>query len=169
RLLTCRPAASFAFLRPLGWLRYAFNDPFHCPDCAADHLRGGIERASFLRLARRQVRRGEALPVEADLADAYRRERLAMPAQLLVLLLALVMEDQDLVAPALFHDGADHTRPGFRTANLAFAAADRQHVAKLNHAFFSRRALDANYVSKRNTILLSAGADHRVHRNLRFS
>jgi len=48
------------------------------------------------------------LPIKSDLGDSHRCIRLPVTPQFLILLLALVVEYQDLGAAAFFHDLADH-------------------------------------------------------------
>src|SRR5258705_6502006 len=57
----------------------------------------------WFRFFFREVGSGEFLPAVGDLGNADRRISLAMSAQLLVLLFAFVMEDQNLRGAALFH------------------------------------------------------------------
>src|SRR5712692_2896034 len=77
-------------------------------------------------------RSGEGLAVESNLGDAYRGERLTMSPQALVLLLALVMENQNFLVPAFFHHLADHAGFRLRPGDLTLAAGNRQDVAELN-------------------------------------
>src|ERR1039457_489106 len=88
-----------------------------------------------------------------------------MSVQLLVLLLALEVEDQDLIGASLFdHLSADEGLR--RLAELALGPANGQHFVELNvFAAGLRQLLDLNHVSGRDAILLSPGADHRVHGN----
>src|SRR5579871_5579032 len=88
-----------------------------------------------------------------------------MPIQLLVLLLALVVEDQHLVATALLDDlCGDESLRRFR--ELALFAADRQHFVKLDVvAAGLRQLLDFDHVPGCDAILFSPGADDRVHGN----
>src|SRR5947209_7628168 len=60
-----------------------------------------------LRLLLFQLRGLKALPVKSNLRDAHSAEGLPVPAQLLILLFALVMKNQNLRASALFHQFAD--------------------------------------------------------------
>src|ERR1700742_3720968 len=88
-----------------------------------------------------------------------------MSIQFLVLLLALVVEHQDFRGAALFHHLPGNK--GFTgLAQFAFRAADSQHFVEL-HVFAAglRQLLDLDYVSGCDAILLSPGADHRVHGN----
>src|ERR1700722_12383056 len=125
-----------------------------------------IRRSRLLHLWRLllQFRSLELLAVECDLDNPHRGKVLPMPAQLLILLLALVMEDQDLLLAALLDNFSGHLRSGFRHANLAGLGRDRQHVAELNFAVAAGAlALYSNYVAGRHPVLLATGADDRVH------
>src|SRR5215469_16388563 len=64
----------------------------------------------WLRFLLQKLRSFEALSAKGNLGDAHSRKRLPMPAQLLVLLLALVVEDQNLRAASFFHHFAQHAR-----------------------------------------------------------
>src|ERR1700690_3900589 len=83
-----------------------------------------VRRRSLLHLGLllRQLRSLEALPVKRNLSNSHRSVRLPVPAQLLILLLALVVKNQNLRAAAFFHQLADHPRSRFRLADLAFPA-----------------------------------------------
>src|SRR5579872_2520825 len=110
----------------------------------------------------RQIGSFEALSAKGDLGNAHGREVLPVPAQLLVLLLALVMEDQDLRAAAFFNDLADHARTR-SIVDLAFFARNCEH-GKLHQAIGAgARLLHSNYVAGRHPVLLATGADNRVH------
>src|SRR5271169_4074612 len=88
-----------------------------------------------------------------------------MSIQLLVLLLAFEVEDQDLIGAALLdHLGADERLR--RLAEFTLGASDGQHFIELDlFAAGLRQLLDLNYVAGCDAILLSPGADHRVHGN----
>src|SRR5262245_11154723 len=104
----------------------------------------------------------EGLAIEGDFGDAHRAERLAMTAQLLVLLLALVVEDDDFRPAALFQHFAEHTGFGLRASNLALRARNRQNVVELDLAV-GAELLHPNHVAGRHPVLLTTGADDRVH------
>src|SRR5437868_14237076 len=111
-------------------------------------------------------RHGSLFAVELNAGDADRGELLAMSDQLLVLLLALELENQDLVAAALFHHLASNARAlGIGGKSLA---ADRQHVGKFNVAAAVLGLLDLDHVARGDTVLLAAGADDCVHRSLQI-
>src|SRR5579863_9765864 len=111
----------------------------------------------------RQFRRAELLPIERNLGDPYRREILPVSTELLVLLLALVMENQNLCAPALFDNLAGHARTRCWHGYLALAAGNRQHVAEFNLAVCVSLRFQPNHVSGRHPVLFATGADDRVH------
>ena len=78
-----------------------------------------------------------------------------MSVQLLVLLLALEVEDQDFIGAALLNDLA--ADKGLRRlTEFTLGAADRQHFVELN-VFTAglRQLLDLDYVSGCDAILLS--------------
>src|SRR4029077_3284440 len=106
----------------------------------------------------------EALAIECNFGNAYGGKCLAMSTQLFVLLLAFVVEDQNLRAPAFFDHVADNPRFGLRLANLAFCAGDRQHFGELHVTVrTSTDLLDSNYIPGRHPVLLATGADDREH------
>src|SRR5580700_7408856 len=114
-----------------------------------------------LRFLLGQFRSLEALPAKSDLSNAHRGVRLTVSAQLLVLLLALVVEHQDLRAAALFDNLADHA-PVPLLAHLAFVEyGDNRKFHQAVSAGF--QFLYSNYISGRHPVLLSTGADNRVH------
>src|SRR5712692_6426159 len=87
-----------------------------------------------------------------------------MSTQLLVLLLPFVVEDQDLIAAPLLHDFADDSRFRLWPPDLARLARDRQHIAELNLPVCAvALALHPNHIAGRHPVLLSSGADNRVH------
>jgi len=107
----------------------------------------------------------ELLAIHADAGDLHGRERLTVPIQLLILLLTLVVEDQDFVGSPLF-DYLSGNEGARRFAQFAFGAANRQHLVELNvFAAGLRQLLNLDYVAGCDALLLSPGADHRVHGN----
>src|ERR1700674_903709 len=121
-----------------------------------------VRRRGFL-FALRQVRSFEALSVKIDFCDADRRERLAVAVNFFVLLLAFEVEDQNLVRAAGFHDlSADHSV--FDRAKRACFARHGDYVAERNGlAMAFRQLLNSYNISRSDTILLTPGANHRVH------
>src|SRR6202023_522013 len=81
-------------------------------------------------LAGRQVRSGEALAIESNFRNSYRGKGLAMSINLLVLLFALEVEDQNLVSLAAFHYLGSYYSASARTDG-AFLARDGQNVVEL--------------------------------------
>src|SRR5690242_11392958 len=115
-----------------------------------------------LRFSYRQLGRAEGLTVIGDLSYPHGGKRLAMSAQLFVLLFPLVMEDQDFFVTAFLDHLSGDARLAGSLAELAFAAAHAQNI-ELNVAVLGAELLDPHYVSGRHSILLSTGANHRVH------
>src|SRR5580704_4786491 len=125
-----------------------------------------LSRSRLLHLRRPFLQLGclELLPIKSDLDNPHRGKVLPMPAQLLILLLAFVMEDQDLFLAALLHDFTGHLRARLGHANLARLGRDRQHVAEFDLAVGAGAlAFDPNYIARRHPVLLATGADDRVH------
>src|SRR4051812_39540713 len=89
-----------------------------------------------------------------------------MSDQFLVLLLALELEDEDLVAPAFFHHLTGDA--GATGGGGKLVAADGKNVGKLDGALAVGRLLDLDHVAGGDTVLLAAGADDCVHRNLQI-
>src|SRR5262249_58656544 len=124
-------------------------------------------RPGFL-LGRREVGRAELLAVELDFSDAHRGERLAVSENLLVLLLAFEVKNQDLVTAAGFQDFAAHHRT-LAGADMTFLAGNGQHVVELDGvALTGGQLLNFDDISGSNSILLPSGAYHRVHNSLPF-
>src|SRR5271165_260626 len=149
RLLLFRRALlpSRLLLRSLGWRRLRA-------------LRRLLHFLFFLR----QLRSLERLPVKSDLGDAHCREILPVPAQFLVLLLALVVEDEDFLAPALIDHFARHVRSRPRHHHAPGLSRHRYYVRELHPAVCAAHLLDPDDISRRYLILLATRADHRVHR-----
>src|SRR6476660_8738487 len=118
---------------------------------------------SFLRL----LRSGKALAVKADFHDAHRSVGLTVSAQLLILFLALVVEDEHLIASNFAENTAGDQRFRLRTSNLAIGTGNGQHLWELYTAvvfiFGGRQFFHPNHVTGRYAILLSAGANDCVH------
>src|SRR5207248_8076385 len=113
----------------------------------------------------------EMLAVEGDLGDAHRGERLAMSSELLILLLALVVEDQHFIGAAFFDHAAGYASFAAGAGDLAIASAHGQHVIESDGAAGGRRLLGflhTNNVARRNPILFPASADDRVHKCLQL-
>src|SRR5579864_5576677 len=111
-----------------------------------------------------KIRSRELLTVKRNFCNPHRRIALTMSAQLLVLLLAFVMEDEDFLLAALLDHVAGHQRSGLRLADPAIARRNRQHIAELNATVgASTLALHADHIAGRNPVLLPTCADDRVH------
>src|SRR6185312_16637819 len=89
-------------------------------------------RLCLLRLAGRKVGRFVALAIKSYFGDPYGSKRLAMSVNLLVLLFALEVEDQDLIGLATFHYLSADYGTGTGT-NGAFLAGDSQNVIEFNN------------------------------------
>src|SRR5690242_2474140 len=90
---------------------------------------------------------------------------LAMPDGALVLLLALELEDDRLIAAALRCDGALHTRAAKRgTRPDRIAIHDRNHAVEFHiRADVAGQSLDFDRLAWSNPILFTAGFNHCVH------
>src|SRR4051812_7435915 len=114
-----------------------------------------------LRFFLRQVRSLEALSAESDLRNADGRKCLPVSAKLLVLLFAFVVENQDFCAAAFSYHLANDARVRL-VPDLSFFAGNR-HYWKLNLTVGPVQFLDSNHIAGRHPVLLSTGADNRVH------
>ena len=117
-----------------------------------------------LRLLLRKLGRLELLPVESDLGDADGGVVLAMSAQLLVLLLALVMENEDFRAAALLR--RFRRSRARRIADGDLPSAPETASTSLNSTWPSVPVawlLHSNHIAGRHPVLLTTGADDRVH------
>src|SRR5581483_6636097 len=111
-----------------------------------------------------KLRSGEALSVERDLGNPHCGERLPVAAQLLVLLLALVVEHEDLIATSLLDNFAYHASFRLRLADLPRFTRHRQHIAKLHLLVAAvALALDFDHIAGRYPVLLSTRANDGVH------
>src|SRR5579863_1245521 len=129
------------------------------------HL-SALSRGCRLRLGYflRKLRSGELPAVKSDFGDAYRGKLLTMAAQFFVLLLAFVVEDQDLLFTSLLDDFTYHACSGLRFADLAGFRRNRQHVAEFDLAVGAGAlAFHSNHIAGRHPVLFSTGADDRVH------
>jgi hypothetical protein len=88
-----------------------------------------------------------------------------MSAQLLVLLLTLEMEDENLIAASIAQDLPNDASVGSGISAQAIIAAHGEHVAELECIALGRKLLNVDDVPGRDAILLSPGADDRVHSN----
>ena len=106
----------------------------------------------------------EALAVDGDLVDADLDEVLTVALHLLVLLLALQLEDQDLVAAALAEHGAGDFGAGQVGGELAGLVADGDDVGELDGAVGVGGALELQLLTRGDDVLLAAGTNHCIHR-----
>src|SRR5258708_13570562 len=98
------------------------------------HFFAALARHLHLLLFLHKFRRLERLAIKSNLGDADRGIVLPMSTQLLVLLLALVMEDQDLLTASLLDDLAGYQRPRARRQHAACLGRNRQQVTELDPA-----------------------------------
>src|SRR5580698_1281271 len=105
----------------------------------------------------------EALAADEDLVDLDFNEALAMALQLLVLLLALVVEHEDLVATAFADDLGQHLRAAQLLLKLTLFAADSNNVGELERAVFVGALLNPDGIAGGYTVLLTTGANDCVH------
>src|ERR1700694_142399 len=90
-----------------------------------------------------QIRGSKLLSVEGNFSDAHGGETLPMTAQLLILLFAFVVEDQDFFGASLAHNFAGDMRVGLGARDLALLTGNRQHVAKINLTVGAGQSLHA--------------------------
>src|SRR6266478_1129337 len=135
----------------------------------AFHLVAALVFAALVRLFHlllffHQRRRLERLPIKRNLCNPDRRIVLPESAQLLVLLLALVMEDQDLLTASLLDHLAGYARARTRRHNAARLGRNRQHVAELHKSIRVGLFFHPDHIARGDTVLFSTCADHRVHK-----
>src|SRR5579875_2634543 len=113
---------------------------------------------------RRKLLRPVRVAVDLDLLNPDLGKVLAMPLQLFVLLLPLVMEDQDFIAPTFPLDRSQN--PGItRLDDRASLAGERQDFAELNlPVLMGGRRLNFQNVARRDAILFAACANDSVHK-----
>src|SRR5215813_898794 len=151
-----------------------FRSSFLCCSFLASRSLGLVLSSFLLRLCLsrfwsrlllwfRQLRCCEALAVKCNLGDAYFGVWLPMSVNLLVLLLAFEMEDQNLVTATRLHNLAADDSIGSR-AYLAIIPGDRQNIIEFNRIALVRGQLfNSHDISRGHSILFSPGANHRVH------
>ena len=105
----------------------------------------------------------EALAVDENLVDFDLNEVLAVALHLLVLLLALELEDEDLFATAFADDGGENLGSGEVGLELALFAADGEDVGELDVAVLVGGGFNLQLLARRDQILFAAGADDCVH------
>src|SRR5450631_1326896 len=106
-----------------------------------------------------------AKSVYLDAVDPHLGVGLAMALQFLVLLLALEMEDQDLIPASLADYGAKHLASrGVGEGRLPVRKG--QHVVEFHRAAgFDACFFDFDYLAWGDAILFTTRADHSVHKN----
>src|SRR5579863_9595622 len=109
-----------------------------------------------------KIRSLEALAAKSDFSDPHSGVRLPMPAQFLVLLLALVMENQNLRTAAFFDNRADDPRVRL-ISDLTFFTGDRNDGEFHLTVRSGSDLLHPNHIARRHPVLLPTGADNRVH------
>src|SRR5437660_2521415 len=127
-LFRCR----FLRMRVRHMLLRSFPRPFRRFHFCAAFVFATLVRLLHLYLFLWKFRRLERLSIKSNLGDADRGVVLPVSAQLLILLLALVVEDQDLLAASLLDDLASYKSPGSRRQHAARLGRNRQHVAELD-------------------------------------
>src|SRR6266567_3960473 len=111
----------------------------------------------------RKLGSGEFLTVKSDLGYPHRGKRLPMSRNLLVLLLFLVVKNQDLLGSAFVQDFSRDQR-ALCPRNLSVARRHSQHITKFDLAvLFTALGFQANHIPGCDPILLSTGANDRVH------
>src|ERR1700687_3174823 len=138
--------------------------PFRRLHFCAALVFAALVRRLHLLLFFHQLRRLERLPIKSNLGDADRRIILPVTTQLLVLLLALVVENQNLLAASLLDDLASYERPRPRRTSRARLGQTRQHVTELDLPVLVFLCFYPDHVARGDTILLSSCADPRVHK-----
>ena len=97
-----------------------------------------------------------------DGLNAHFGKVLPVALKLLVLLLALEVEDQNLIAAPLAEDfGCDGGRGWF--GKRSGFTGNCKHIAELNGRTSRGNALNLKNVARRDSILLASGANHCVH------
>ena len=121
---------------------------------------------AFLGLRAGRLGSGKALAIESDFSNPDCGKRLAMPVNLLVLLLPLEVEDQDLIRAAAFHDLAADHGPCARPDGAFLAETARTSLNSMVSPLAARQLLNFHNVAGCDAVLLSPGANNRVHNSL---
>src|ERR1700681_1579489 len=121
-------------------------------------------RRLYFLLSLHQLRRFERLPIVSNLGDADSGVVLPVPTQLLVLFLALVMEDKNFVSASLLDNLAGHECLRSRGRNVTRLSRNCEHVAKGHASVLVSLLFHPDHIAWGDAILLSTCADHRVHR-----
>src|SRR5450631_2348041 len=135
----------------------------NCPPKTFTPSRCALESRPFLELPNPFL--CAMLHLNQNVADLHFREVLAMPYRTFVLFLALELEHQYFLSPAIADDGAfnrslSQVRPGDQ---LALFLEDRPQTQIDFGADFAFQFLDADYVARGNPILFSAGLNDCMH------
>src|ERR1017187_7177416 len=111
------------------------------------------------------VGRGIGHAVGLNGLDAHLGKILPVSLQLLVLLLPLQVEDQDLVAAAFAEYFGSNLGAG-RLGHGSGVAGDCEHIAELDRLGLGvgNHTLNFDYVAWSDSILLTTGANNRVHK-----
>src|SRR5579883_20666 len=109
------------------------------------------------------LRAGWFRPLHQNVADLHFREGLAVPDGLLILLLALELENQHLVTPAVAQDGGLHGAARHQLAPVLEGGLRRQLDLR---AHLAGQFFHADDVARSDAVLFSAGLNDRVHANL---
>ena len=105
----------------------------------------------------------EGLAVDEDLVDSDLNEVLAVSLHLLVLLLALELEDEDLIAAAFADDGGQNLGSVEIGLEFALFGADGEDVGELEFAVFVGGGFDLQLLAWGDEVLFAAGADNCIH------
>ena len=105
----------------------------------------------------------EALAVDEDLVDLDLDEVLPVTLHLLILLLALELEDENLIATAFTDDGGEDLGSVEVGLELALFGANGEDVRELELAIFVGGGLDLQLLAGGDEVLFAAGADDCVH------
>src|ERR1035441_5717801 len=134
-----------------------------CPPKTFTPSRCALESRPFLELPNPFL--CAILYLNQNLAHLHFREVLAMPYRALVLLLALELEDQHFLSPAVADDGALHgSLPQVRAGDqLALFPKHRPQGQVDFGADFAFQLLHPDYVAGGNPVLFSAGLNDCMH------
>src|SRR5580700_2362758 len=157
-----QPTLSPGFRRVPRWRTMIEPPGTSCPPNTLTPSRCALESRPFLELPNPFL--CAILHLNQNVAHLHFREVLAMPYRALILLLALELEDQHFLSPAVADDGAFHgslaqIRAGEQTFFLEYGP-QRQIDFGADLAF---QLLHADYVARGNPVLFSAGLNDCMH------